>query len=404
MDLKSFVPDRVSIPAKLFLSATLLNGFANGIFNVIGQLYLTSLGFDSAALGTIFMMNPIGAALLTIPAGVLADRYGKRKVMLSGFALSGLAMILFLTGKSKEMFMAAFLLIGLWNASFVVLTPLYASFFDKDDMDKAFGLNGFLSIIALSLGSLMGFVPPMLVARQGFSLSYSYWTMLAVAVGFFTIQMPFYLMSLRGVVEPENNMGFALNLRSKGVVAKFCFIAVLSNIGFGVFFSLFPFYVNRKFGIQSDALGTLFFVSNFVSAGSNAIAPIFSKKLGPLKAVAATIGLATPFYLMIPLAPNFTWLSAFYILRRGFATIADPLIGSLFMRLLHEEEKATANSIRMMALWGGNIGAPWLGGKLMEHASLDLPAYLGAGLYPVLAASYYLLLRNEKEVEHAIAA
>lgn len=174
MDLNSIAPDRVSTPAKLFLTATALNGFGNGIINVVWQLYLTSLGFDGAAIGTIFMMNAIGASLLTIPSGILADRYGKGKIMLLGFSFAGLAIILILTVKGLEMLMFAFLLIGLSNATFVVLTPLYSSFFDKENMDKAFGLMGFLSIVTISIGSLMGFIPPMLAARHGFSLRSAY--------------------------------------------------------------------------------------------------------------------------------------------------------------------------------------------------------------------------------------
>lgn len=403
MDLTSIVPDRVSNQAKLFLVAAFFNGFGNGIVNVILQLYLTSLGFDSTDLGTIFMMNPLGAALLTIPAGILADRYGKKRVMLSGLSITGVAVILVLTAKTTEMFIVSFLLIGLSNATFVILTPLYSSFFDKSDMDRAFGLWGFLNIITMSMGSLFGFIPPLLVSNFDFSLQHSYWIVMAIAGVFIMIQAPIYLMLLRGVVEPKREGGFKFSLKSKSVVVKFFVISIISVVGFGVFFSLFPFYVNRKFGVESDALGTLMFVSNFVSAGVNAVAPRVSKKLGTLKTIMAAIVLATPFYLMIPMAPNFVWVSTFYIARLGFRTMADPLTGSLFMRLLYDEEKATANSIRMMALQGGNIAAPWLGGQLMEKASLDFPVYVGTGLYIIFAASYYFLLRNEKEKEVELA-
>ncbi len=399
MDLASIMPDRISNQAKMCLIALLFNGFGNGIFNVVFQLYLTSLGFDSTDLGTIIIMNPLGAALLTIPAGILADRYGKKKVMLSGISITGLAIILILTTKTIEMFMASFLLIGLSNATFVVLTPLYSSFFDKDDMDRAFGLMGFLNIITMSMGSLFGFVPPTLVSIHGYSLQHSYWTMLAIGAGFIAIQAPLYLMALRGVVEPDREDGFSFKLKSIGLVAKFFFISMVGVIGFGVFFSLFPYYVNKKFGIESDALGTLLFISNLVSAGFNAAAPRISQKLGTLNTITAGICLATPFYLMIPLAPNFVWVSALYVGRLGFRTMADPLTSSLFMRLLNDDEKATANSIRMMALQGGNIAAPWLGGQLMEKTSMDFPVYLGTILYVVFAASFYFLLKNEKEKE-----
>lgn len=406
MDLSSVVPDRVPTPAKLFLFGMVLSGLGNGVFNVVLQLYLTSLGFDSATLGTIFMMNAVGATLLTIPAGVLADRYGKGKVILSGFSLGALALILMLAGKSVEVFMLGFLLIGVTSSTWVIMGPLYSSFFDSDEMDRAFGLMGFLSITASSVGSLLGFIPPMLVAHYRLSLQSSYWIVLVVAAVLFLGQAPFIMMSIRGAVEPEREGGFKFNLRSKEVVAKFCLINVINRIGYGVFFSLFPYYVNTKFGVKSDALGTLYFVSNFVTAGANVIAPRVSKRLGTLKTIAVAFGLCTPFYLMIPLAPNFMWLSALYVIRIGLANVSSPLASSLFMRLLYDDEKATANSITMMAANGGNTVAPWLGGRLMEQAYLDFPGYLGAGLYAVTATSYYFLLRNEKEkeVERAIIA
>jgi len=52
-----------------------------------------------STLGSIFMMNSIGMVLLTIPSGILADRYGKGKIMVSGFVVTGLAFLLSLLGR-----------------------------------------------------------------------------------------------------------------------------------------------------------------------------------------------------------------------------------------------------------------------------------------------------------------
>jgi predicted MFS family arabinose efflux permease len=294
------------------------------------------------------------------------------------------------------MFMAAFFLIGLSNATFVVLTPLYSSFFEDSDMDRAFGIYGFLNIVSMSLGSLMGHLPPILVDSYGFSLQSSYWTVIALGALFLALQTPLYLLSLRGVDGPSGNGGFNITLKSRGVVAKFFIIYFISVLGTSTFFSLFPFYVNKKFGVKSDALGTLFFLSNFVSAGANVVSPRLSKRLGTLRSIVLTIALATPFYFLIPLSTSFAMVSVAYILRLGFRYVADPLATSLYMRLLSQEEKSTANSMRMMAQQAGNIVAPPLGGQLME-TNLDLPAYVGASSYVILALSFYILLRGEEE-------
>jgi hypothetical protein len=49
-------------------------------------------------------------------------------------------------------------------------------------------------------------------------------------------------------------------------------------------------------------------------------------------------------------------------MRFGFATLAAPLLSSTLMKDLGEEEKATANSLRMIAMQGGGASAPgWEG-------------------------------------------
>jgi MFS family permease len=376
LNLRSIVPDKVSLPAKLFLIGMIFNGLGNGVFNVVLQLYLLSLGFNGEAIVSIIMMNSIGAALLTIPAGLLADRYGKKKIVLFGLSIWWLSAILVTIARSIEVFRLAFLLVGVSNATGSVLTPIYSSFFEKRDMDRAFGLLGFLNIISMSIGSLLGFIPPMLIANHGFTLQSAYWAVFTLGVGIFVLSTPFLLWSMRGVVDSK-------------------------SLGVGVFFSLFPYYANKKFGIESDALGSLFFISNLVSAGANVLAPRVSKRLGALKAIIAAISLCVPFYLMIPLAPSFTWLSLIYITRFSVRAMANPLETSLFMKLVQGKEKATANSIRTMAMQGGSVVAPWLGGQIMTHISLDAPTSLGAGLYAIHVTLYYFMLRNEKEAQTA---
>lgn len=128
LNLKSIVPDKVSLPAKLYLIGMIFNGLVNGVVSVVLLLYLLSLGLNSEAIGSLFMMMPIGTALLTIPAGILADRYGKKHIVLIGLSISWIAKILALTTRSVEVFRLAFLLFGVSNAAWAVWTPIYSSF------------------------------------------------------------------------------------------------------------------------------------------------------------------------------------------------------------------------------------------------------------------------------------
>jgi len=81
LNLRSIAPERIPAPAKMFLVGVVFNGIGNGIVNVVLQLYFASIGISSATLGSIIMMNALSAAILTIPMGILADRYGKKKLV-----------------------------------------------------------------------------------------------------------------------------------------------------------------------------------------------------------------------------------------------------------------------------------------------------------------------------------
>jgi MFS family permease len=398
LNLRSIAPERIPAPAKLFLVGVVFNGIGNGIFNVVLQLYFASIGISSATLGSILMMNALSAAILTIPMGIVADRYGKKKLIYVCAGSTFVAVPLLLLTKSVLMFKLAFLSIGVSNAAAVVFSPIYSSFFDKDEMDKAFGFNFALNIATVSVGSLLGFIPPLLVGRFGFSLSFSYWSFLALGAVLCGSQNFFYLLAMKDYKESEARNGFSFNLTSKDLVFKISLIQLLSATSLGVFFSLFPFYVNKKFGLESDALGGLFFVSNLLSAGVQVLSSRVSNRLGSLKTIAVAFGLAAPFYLLIPFAPSFAWLSAFYVMRLGFATLAAPLLSSTLMKDLRDEEKATANSFRMMAMQGGGVVGPWLGGALMERVSLEFPAFVGGGLYAVMATLTFLMLRKVQPV------
>jgi len=395
VDLRSYVPRKIPRDAKLFLLSSGINGFSNGIFNVIIQLYYTSLGFEGSRLGDIFMMNPLGAAILTIPVGILADRYGKSRIWLVGMCFSFAAFLIVVTSQDFGMLRIAHLMFGISNAASVVFGPIYSGFFEKEDLDRAFGTMSFINITMMSAGNLMGHIPPMLMG--GYSMSKTsayYWTLMAGVV-LSILNSPLWYMAIRNVKGPPRTDGFKIVLKSRSLVAKSTAFNFSSALGRGIFFSLFPYYVYTRFGVESDALGNLFMASNIVMALAQFSAPRISARFGNLRTSSVAIMMTMPFYAAIAFAPGFGWVTALYVLRFGVGSFSSPLVGSFFMGNLEEEEKSTANSINVMGAQVGSFLSPWLGGRLMD-ASLNLPIWVGLGIYSFFAFGYYPLMRTEE--------
>jgi MFS family permease len=395
--LDDMKPSKMNVNAKYFLFGGLINGVSNGIFNAVMMLYVATYGLNAQGLGLIFMMNSLSSTILVIPAGILADKIGKRPMIVIGTAAILLGMVTFFFANSVEIFAISFLFIGVSNAAATVYTPLYSSFFEGHDLARAFSLYGFLNIAAVSLGSLGGFIPPHLASSMGFTLADAYrMTMLAGAL-LFILQNAFIYLSALGINETLSK-GFSLFLKSRMVVLKICGIGLLASIAGGLLFSLFPYYLYMKFGVNSAALGTLFLVSNLAMATSKGLAAGISRRIGGLRSITIGVALSAFFLLLMPISPGFGIMAILYVLRSGTAFMSEPLLTSIFMRSISEDEKSTANSIRMISMNGGGIVAPALGGAMMEQLGLDTPAYLGGALMLVVAALYSLLLRDESKL------
>jgi predicted MFS family arabinose efflux permease len=94
------------------------------------------------------------------------------------------------------------------------------------------------------------------------------------------------------------------------------------------------------------------------------------------------------------LAPTLSILSLLYLIRRAVANLASPLTSSLMMKLLSEEEKATASGINMTTQKLGSALATWLGGALITKFSINASIICGTIIYAVYAIAIYFLFNR----------
>jgi len=78
-----------SRPARLYLLCEFLAWTGYGIFQVLFNLYLVQGGHDPAFVGRTVSLTALGLALAALPAGVLADRWGRRRCLVLGALLDG---------------------------------------------------------------------------------------------------------------------------------------------------------------------------------------------------------------------------------------------------------------------------------------------------------------------------
>jgi MFS transporter, DHA1 family, multidrug resistance protein len=108
----------ISRDNRLIILALFLWGLGEGQFLYIEPLALKALGADAVAIGRVLAVAYLAAGLAHIPAGYLADRFGRKPVLVAGWVLGAVAGLLMFLAHDLRLFVPA--LIGYTFTSFVV--------------------------------------------------------------------------------------------------------------------------------------------------------------------------------------------------------------------------------------------------------------------------------------------
>ncbi len=372
----------------LFVSAGSIFG---GLFGYVVQLYLKALGFDSRTIGLMSTVNLLSCMALSIPFGLLGDRYGRRNIMLLGCGALISSVNLLLMARETLSLFASFLLLGVGNSAFtVLLQPLYASHFEGEDMERGFGILGFLSFASNAVGGLLGYIPPILMERYRLPLAEAYgktmgWCSLLLYLASAVLLL---VRSDRPTARPFN-----LRLRSRGVLMRFSLPNALIGLAAGIFIELMAYYLSVKFHVESASIGTVYLAASLSGALANLAIPKLSRRLGTLRGILASLSMVLPLHLSVALAPAFPLAAALYIARAGVMNLSMTLMSYLMMRMAEDGERATVNSLVTLASMASRGVGTALGGTLMA-LNLDLPGYVSTAIYAASTASFAVAFRG----------
>ena len=125
----------------------------------------------------------LAAAML--PAGLLGDRFGRKKVLLISLALFGVGSVACAYSTSVGEFMAARVLVGLGGAGLIVMSiSALTVLFSKEERPKAVGILAAANFVAFPIGPILG----------GWLLTHYWWGWV------FLINVPVVVVGLAAVV------------------------------------------------------------------------------------------------------------------------------------------------------------------------------------------------------------
>ncbi|KAI0872145.1 MFS general substrate transporter [Hypoxylon argillaceum] len=188
---------------------------------------------------------------------------------------------------------------------------------------------------------------------------------------------------------------------SATVVTVLCFLFALDAFGTGVNpLSWTTYYFQWRFDIEKGELGSIFFVTQIISALSMIVASSIAKRLGNVKTMVLTHLPSQVFRALIGVPNNVHLALLFCVLNASMASMdTAPRSAFLATIILPEERTAVMGTLNVAKTTASSLG-PIITGVLVDHNLFWVSFVLGGslkGLYDIGILIFFT--HKEKELE-----
>ena len=391
---------------RLIYSLTLPAVAYGMLYTDISYFLTTVQGLPDVTMGLIVTLMGVSTFATSIPLGIAADKYGRKKVLIAGnIVASATLAVLAVTTNPAILFAAAILQGTGEGATSAATSALLAEKCEATKRNSVFSLFGFAQSIAFGAG---GFAIPAVVIFQvlGFANREShillYITLAALSLA--STVLMFRISESRSLsktkpTKSKLNIKGLFPQKSRGVLAKYVLTGATIAFGAGLVVPLMTRWMHLQYGVTDEISGPILGATSLVIGVATLASPYLAKKIGLVKAVAATQATSTLFMFATPLSPHFLAASTVYTVRAFLMNMSSPLEQSMIMGLVATDERGAASGIST-ALWRlPNALSSFIGAWLMGIGLLALPFFLATAFYSVSILMFWYFFKDTKMPE-----
>ncbi len=331
-----------------------------GVASITPALPKIAKTFDlsQTQIGLLISAFTFPGIFLTPIAGIIADRIGRKKVLVPSLFLFGIAGFAIFFVDKFEYIIILRILQGIGAAPIGSLnTTLIGDFYKGKQRPEAMGYNA--SVLSLSTASypLIGGFLAAIAWNFPFVLP-----LLAIPIGLFVVF---------GLEEPKIEMptnfkeyikSIGKSIARKEVLGVFALGIITFIVLYGAFLTYIPFLLNERFLMDSGYIGIVLFVSSITTAIVATQVGRLTSKFGSLKLLRMAFFLYFVVTLLIPLIHNI-WIFFLPILLFGTAQALNiPSLQTAMANLAPDNQRGAFMSLNgMMLRIGQTIGPLFIG-------------------------------------------
>jgi MFS family permease len=393
--------------ARLYLLSVVITGAAMGVFRLLFNFYVLSLGYDQALLGTLITVSSMTALLAALPMGYLADLLGRKKsLLISGLMLSAsiIGMVLW---PERNVFFMMNILSGLAQSlAAVTSAPFMMENSGEAERTYLFSFSMGLQMAMASVGNwiggyLPGWIGALRVVPPTSSTAYAGSLLIIGLVAGLGV-LPLFFMRMPALKRSERTVFAPIKYASQHPVllSKLILPMLLTSIGAGLIMPFMNVFYRQVYHQPDPVIGTLFAWGSLAMGLGLLIAPPLADRMGKIQLVVVTQGISIPFLIIMGFAPMFWMSAAAYYVRLALMNMSGPVYQTFVMEHVESTARATVASLVSMSWNFGWAFSPTISGWLQVHYGFAPPMVGTLILYTLSVFLYWTFFwRGEKKPE-----
>ena len=372
------IPSQANLLIYLSFIPNVVIGF---IYSDLSYFLPEIQGLSPTFSGLVITMMGVTLVAESIPLGIVADRYGRRNMLLIGNVCASLSLIGCALPSNLLLLLLVAVMEGPGEASFAV--PVSALLADKAGDQKRTPAFSLLSIVGWVASGLGGFVIASVVGLRSFGIGTGEaHKLLYVGMGMVNLAVtPFMLRITEGTT--FQRLKEILPRKSAHVIIRYLLYSVLIAVGAGLFVPAMSYWFSAAYGVSDVTSLPVLGVMSLATALVVFMSPRLASRFGLVRATVMTEAGSTFFMVLVPSSPTFAIAASIYFVRLFLMNLSNPLTQSMIMGLVSPDERGMASGITA-SLWRlPNALTTTAGMTLIGAGYLALPFYMATVLYVV---------------------
>jgi len=381
--------------ARLYLVYAIIAGAAMGIFRLLFNFYVLSLGYDEKLLGNLVTTSSITALVFALPMGYLADILGRKASLLISASMVCLSVGVMVIFPEPAILYAMNILSGAAQSlAGVTMSPFLMENSSERERTYLFSFSSGLQMVSASVGNWIGGYLPTWVANllnvePTSSQAYG-GSILVVALALGVGIIPLLLIRMPRLSHAERTVfaPFSYAAKNPKKLTQLILPMLITSLGAGLIMPFMNVFFRNQYGQSDQVIGVLFAWGSLAMGLGLLIAPPLADRMGKIQLVVISQGLSIPFLILLGFSPVFWISAAAYYIRVALMNMSSPVYQTFVMEQVEPSSRAMVASLVSMAWNFGWALSPTISGSLQVKYGFG-PSFLGTIILYTISVFLY---------------